>query len=59
MTIDGGRRGSDTTVRINTQKSEKTLTARKVHARFTKFHAPVGPEDHIAEGAYHQLAAMR
>ena len=29
--------------------------ARKVHASFTKFQALVGPWDHVAEGAYHQL----
>ena len=31
--------------------------ARKVHASFTKFQALVGPWDHVAEGAYHQLVA--
>jgi hypothetical protein len=30
---------------------------RKVHASFTKFQALVGPWDHVAEGAYHQLIA--
>jgi TRAP-type mannitol/chloroaromatic compound transport system substrate-binding protein len=39
------------------QESEKTPMARKVHASFTKFQALVGPWDHIAEGAYHQLVA--
>jgi hypothetical protein len=29
--------------------------ARKVHASYTKFQALVGPWDHVAEGAYHQL----
>ena len=38
-------------------ESEKTPMARKVHASFTKFQALVGPWDHIAEGAYHQLVA--
>ena len=31
--------------------------AKKVHASFTKFQALVGPWDHVAEGAYHQLVA--
>src|SRR5215470_12552648 len=39
------------------EQSEKTAMARKVHASFTKFQALVGPWDHIAEGAYHQLVA--
>jgi len=39
------------------QESEKTPMARKVHASFTKFQALVGPWDHVAEGAYHQLVA--
>jgi len=39
------------------EESEKTPTARKVHASFTKFQALVGPWDHVAEGAYHQLVA--
>jgi len=30
---------------------------KKVHASFTKFQALVGPWDHLAEGAYHQLVA--
>ena len=38
-------------------ESEKSPTARKVHASFTKFQALVGPWDHVAEGAYHQLVA--
>ena len=38
-------------------ESEKTPTARKVHASFTKFQALVGPWDHVAEGAYHQFVA--
>jgi TRAP-type mannitol/chloroaromatic compound transport system substrate-binding protein len=38
-------------------ESEKTPMTRKVHASFTKFQALVGPWDHIAEGAYHQLVA--
>jgi TRAP-type mannitol/chloroaromatic compound transport system substrate-binding protein len=39
------------------EHSEKTPMAKKVHASFTKFQALVGPWDHIAEGAYHQLVA--
>ena len=39
------------------EQSEKTPMARKVHASFTKFQALVGPWDHVAEGAYHQLIA--
>ena len=39
------------------EESEKTSMAKKVHASFTKFQALVGPWDHIAEGAYHQLVA--
>src|SRR5262245_52774151 len=39
------------------EESEKTPTARKVHASFTKFQALLGPWDHVAEGAYHQLVA--
>ena len=38
-------------------ESEKTPLAKKVHASFTKFQALVGPWDHVAEGAYHQLVA--
>jgi TRAP-type mannitol/chloroaromatic compound transport system substrate-binding protein len=38
-------------------ESEKSSMARKVHASFTKFQALVGPWDHVAEGAYHQLVA--
>jgi TRAP-type mannitol/chloroaromatic compound transport system substrate-binding protein len=37
------------------EESEKTPTARKVHASFTKFQALVGPWDRVAEGAYHQF----
>jgi TRAP-type mannitol/chloroaromatic compound transport system substrate-binding protein len=39
------------------QESEKTPTARRVHASFTKFQGLVGPWDHVAEGAYHRLVA--
>jgi TRAP-type mannitol/chloroaromatic compound transport system substrate-binding protein len=39
------------------EESEKTPTAKKVHASFTRFQALVGPWDHVAEGAYHQLVA--
>ena len=39
------------------EESEKTPMPRKVHASFSKFQALVGPWDHIAEGAYHQLVA--
>ena len=42
---------------ITREESEKTPMARKVHASFTKFQALVGPWDHVAEGAYHQLVA--
>lgn len=37
------------------EESERTSMARKVHASFTKFQTLVGPWDHVAEGAYHQL----
>jgi TRAP-type mannitol/chloroaromatic compound transport system substrate-binding protein len=40
------------------EESEKTPMARKVHASFAKFQLLVGPWDHIAEGAYHQLVAV-
>jgi TRAP-type mannitol/chloroaromatic compound transport system substrate-binding protein len=39
------------------EESEKSPMARKVHASYTKFQALVGPWDHVAEGAYHQLVA--
>jgi len=39
------------------EQSEKTPIARKVHASYMKFQALVGPWDHVAEGAYHQLVA--
>ena len=39
------------------EESEKSPVARKVHASFAKFQALVGPWDHVAEGAYHQLVA--
>jgi TRAP-type mannitol/chloroaromatic compound transport system substrate-binding protein len=39
------------------EESEKTPMARKVHASFTKFQLLVGPWDHAAEGAYHQLVS--
>src|SRR5262245_38954304 len=44
-------------VEVTREESEKTPMARKVHASFTKFQAVVGPWDHVAEGAYHQLVA--
>jgi TRAP-type mannitol/chloroaromatic compound transport system substrate-binding protein len=44
-------------VEVVRQESEKSAMARKVHASFTKFQAVVGPWDHIAESAYHQLVA--
>ncbi len=44
-------------VEVIREESEKTPMARKVHASFTKFQALVGPWDHVAEGAYHQLVA--
>jgi TRAP-type mannitol/chloroaromatic compound transport system substrate-binding protein len=40
------------------EESEKTPMARKVHASFTKFQALLGPWEHIAEGAYHQLVSI-
>jgi TRAP-type mannitol/chloroaromatic compound transport system substrate-binding protein len=39
------------------EQSEKTPMTRKVHASYAKFQALVGPWDHVAEGAYHQLVA--
>ena len=39
------------------EQSEKSPQARKVNASFAKFQALVGPWDHVAEGAYHQLVA--
>ena len=45
-------------VEVVREESEKTPMARKVHASFTKFQALVGPWDHVAEGAYHQLVAV-
>jgi TRAP-type mannitol/chloroaromatic compound transport system substrate-binding protein len=39
------------------EESDRTPMARKVHASFTKFQVLVGPWDHVAEGAYHQLVA--
>ena len=39
------------------EESEKTPMARRVHASFTAFQTLVGPWDHVAEGAYHQLVA--
>jgi len=39
------------------EESEQTPMARKVHASYSKFQALVGPWDHVAEGAYHQLVA--
>jgi TRAP-type mannitol/chloroaromatic compound transport system substrate-binding protein len=39
------------------EESEKSPMARKVHASYTKFQALVGPWDHVAEGACHQLVA--
>ena len=44
-------------IEVIKDESEKTPMARRVHASFTKFQALVGPWDHIAEGAYHQLVA--
>ena len=37
------------------EQSEMTPMARNVHASYTKFQAMLGPWDHVAEGAYHQL----
>jgi TRAP-type mannitol/chloroaromatic compound transport system substrate-binding protein len=44
-------------IREESEESEKTPMAKKVHASFTKFQALVGSWDHVAEGAYHQLVA--
>jgi len=44
-------------VEVIKEQSEKTPMARKVHASYSKFQALVGPWDHVAEGAYHQLVA--
>ena len=41
------------------EESEKTPTARKVHASYTKFQTLVGPWDRVAEGAYHQFVAVK
>ncbi len=40
------------------EESEKSPMAKKVHASYTRFQALVGPWDHVAEGAYHQLVAV-
>jgi len=39
------------------EESEKTPTAKKVDASFTKFQSLVAPWDFVAEGAYHHLVA--
>jgi TRAP-type mannitol/chloroaromatic compound transport system substrate-binding protein len=44
-------------VEVIREQSEKTPMTKKVHASFAKFQALVGPWDHVAEGAYHQLVA--
>jgi TRAP-type mannitol/chloroaromatic compound transport system substrate-binding protein len=44
-------------VEVVRQESERSPMARKVHASFTKFQSLVGPWDHVADGAYHQLVA--
>jgi TRAP-type mannitol/chloroaromatic compound transport system substrate-binding protein len=44
-------------VQVINEESDKSPMARKVHASYTKFQALVGPWDHVAEGAYHQLVA--
>jgi TRAP-type mannitol/chloroaromatic compound transport system substrate-binding protein len=44
-------------IEVVKEESEKTPMAKKVHASFTRFQALVGPWDHVAEGAYHQLVA--
>ena len=44
-------------VEVVRQESERSPMARKVHGSFTKFQALVGPWDHVADGAYHQLVA--
>ena len=40
------------------EESEKTPTASKVHASFTKFQAMLSRWDRVAEGAYHQFVAL-
>ena len=45
-------------VEVVREQSERAPTARKVYAPFTKFQTLVGPWDHVAEGAYHQLVAQ-
>jgi TRAP-type mannitol/chloroaromatic compound transport system substrate-binding protein len=45
-------------VEVLSEESERSPIARKVHASLTKFQALVGPWDHVAEGAYHQLVSM-
>lgn len=42
-------------VEVVGEQPEKTPMARKVHTSFTKFQTLVGPWDHVAEGASHQL----
>jgi TRAP-type mannitol/chloroaromatic compound transport system substrate-binding protein len=37
------------------EEAEKTPTAKKIHASFTRFQALVGPADRVAEAAYHQF----
>jgi len=44
-------------IEVVRDESEKTPIARKVYASYSKFQALVGPWDHVAEGAYHQLVA--
>jgi TRAP-type mannitol/chloroaromatic compound transport system substrate-binding protein len=39
------------------EESEKSPTARKVHASFTKFQVLLRPWDLVAESAYHQFVA--
>jgi TRAP-type mannitol/chloroaromatic compound transport system substrate-binding protein len=42
---------------VTREESEKSPLARKVYTSYTKFQALVGPWDHVADGAYHQLVA--
>jgi TRAP-type mannitol/chloroaromatic compound transport system substrate-binding protein len=42
-------------VQVAKEHSETSPLARKVHASFTKFQAQLGPWDHVAQGAYHEL----
>ena len=57
MDLHGCRGMVEHPTEVVKEESEKTPMAKKVHASFTKFQALVGPWDHVAEGAYHQLVS--